>query len=229
MTDSTPTALAGAGIVHRRPALVLLRVALAILGLAGLVGLYLEFYTTLGLVGFINYASYYTNLSNLGYAVVNLLLAFAPGRLLERRWFIALRGTIKMSMVMVGLGYAVMLSDTAGLFRNPWINYVLHAIMPLVALVDWLVWPPGRPRLRFSTEWLRWMVYPLVWSVLTLIRGLTTDWWTYPSIDPGLTSVPVIIVTSLVMYATMVGLITALVAYQAWRTDQLGRGAPGRA
>lgn len=62
-----------------RLSLKIARCLAAGLGAAGLVGLYLEFYTQLGLRGLVQYASYFTNLSNAGFVLVALGLVVLPG------------------------------------------------------------------------------------------------------------------------------------------------------
>ena len=190
------------------------RCSAALLGAAGLVGLYLEFYTELGLRGFVQFASYFTNLSNAGFVLVALGLAVLPGRVTSSTWFVVARGTVAISMVLTGLGYAALLRDTAGLFANPWINHVLHAIMPLIALIDWLAFPPDAPQLRFASSVWRWLLYPTVWVAYTFLHGWATGWYPYPFIDPrehGYT----------VMSAILVGVFAAMALF-AFLVDRAG-------
>lgn len=206
----------------------------AALGAAGLVGLYLEFYSELGLRGLVQYASYFTNLSNAGFVLVALGLAWLPGRVTSSTWFVAARGTVTISMVLTGLGYTALLRDTAGLFANPWINYVLHAILPLIALADWLVLPPGWPRLRFVASVWRWLVYPTVWVGYTFLHGWATGWYPYPFIDPNQSGGRDVAVVLGIMTGVLVAMVFLLVQYQRWRVTYsrdrpLSRTGSGRA
>lgn len=193
------------------------RCSAALLGAAGLVGLYLEFYTELGLRGFVQFASYFTNLSNAGFVLVALGLAVLPGCVTSSTWFVVARGTVAISMVLTGLGYAALLRDTAGLFANPWINHVLHAIMPLIALIDWLAFPPDAPQLRFASSVWRWLLYPTVWVAYTFLHGWATGWYPYPFIDPNTSGVRDVVAVLAAMTALLVVLVFLLVQYQRWR------------
>lgn len=189
----------------------------AVLGAAGLVGLYLEFYTQLGLRGLVQYASYFTNLSNAGFVLVALGLAVLPGRVTSAPGFVAARGTLTISMILTGMGYAALLRDTASLFANSWINYVLHAIMPLIVLIDWLAFPPDAPQLRLATSVRQWLLFPTAWVAYTFLHGWVTGWYPYPFIDPNQSSGSDIFVVLAAMTAALVVLIILLVQYQRWR------------
>jgi len=200
-----------------RLSLKIARCLAAGLGAAGLVGLYLEFYTQLGLRGLVQYASYFTNLSNAGFVLVALGLVVLPGHVTSSDWFVATRGTLTISMILTGMGYAALLSDTASLFANPWINYVLHAIMPLIVLIDWLAFPPDAPQLRFATSVWQWLLFPTAWVAYTFLHGWVTGWYPYPFIDPDLSSGWDILVVLAAMTAVLVVLTILLVQYQRWR------------
>ena len=189
------------------------RVGIATLGAAGLIGLYLEFYTTLGWRGLADYSGYFTNLSNLLFILTNLGLAFLPAARTRTGAFLVLRGTATVGMVVTGIGYAALLSETAGFFQHPWINYVIHGIMPALALLDWLVFPPGPPRLRLRDAW-RWLVFGLVWLVYTMVRGAILTWYPYPFIDPAVVGWPAVVaaISALAVVMSLVAL--AMLWYQ---------------
>ncbi len=65
----------------------------------------------------------------------------------------------------------------------PWVDFVLHKLFPIVIVADWIIDPPGtRITLRDS---LIWLVYPLAWTALTIIRGAADGWYPYPFLDPA--------------------------------------------
>lgn len=195
------------------------RLALAALGTAGLIGLYFEFYASRGWAGFFEYASYFTNLSNAGYVIVLLGLALLPRAKTDAQGFVAFRGAITVAMVATGAGYAVLLSDTASYFHNPWVNYVIHAIMPVVALADWLAFPPGPPRIVFRDALWRWLIYPAVFAVYTAVRGALISWYPYFFIDPGEVGIGGALLATVVMGLGFIALASGLVRYQQWRVQ----------
>jgi hypothetical protein len=50
-----------------------------------------------------------------------------------------------------------------------WVNFVVHTLMPIVLVVDWLI-EPARHRLPV---WVAgaWLAYPAAWFVYTLVGG----------------------------------------------------------
>ncbi|HZK05709.1 MAG TPA: Pr6Pr family membrane protein [Actinomycetaceae bacterium] len=194
-----------------------MRVLAALPGAAGLLGLYLEFYTERGVRGFVEYASYFTNISNAGYIAVTLGLAFLPVRVTSSNGFVAVRGSVTIAMILTGLGYAALLGDTAGLFRHPWINHTIHGIMPLIALLDWMLFPPGAPRLRFSTSAWQWLVYPAAWAGYTFVHGAFMGWYPYPFVDPNVVGTWGVVGAMAGMLLVLLLLTFLAVAYQRRR------------
>ncbi|MDJ0460106.1 Pr6Pr family membrane protein [Streptomyces sp. H27-C3] len=91
-----------------------------------------------------------------------------------------LRGAATLYMVVTALVFAIALTDVeTGML--PWTNVVLHQVMPVVMLLDWLLLPPLRP-LRYSRSAL-WLLFPLLYLVYTLVRGPVADWYPYPFLD----------------------------------------------
>jgi hypothetical protein len=69
-----------------------------------------------------------------------------------------------------------------------WVNFVVHTLIPIVVVVDWLV-EPSRHRLPLRVA-LAWLAYPIAWRANTLVRGppradTRTPSWTSPSTDTG--------------------------------------------
>ena len=95
-----------------------------------------------------------------------------------------LRGALTLFMTMTGIIYVLLLSGNEVSLQTtiPAVNIILHYIMPVVVLLDWLVFPPKK-RLNFTWA-LLWLAYPLLYLVYSLIRGAITGWYPYPFIDP---------------------------------------------
>lgn len=126
-----------------------------------------------------NYFSYFTILSN-----VLAVVVLAGGALADPRsqlWQL-LRGATTVYMVITGIIYAVLLASVDVMLQDAWINAVLHRILPLVILADWLISPP-RDRISDRAS-LAFLAFPLVYGVYTLVRGPIVDWYTYPFLDP---------------------------------------------
>jgi len=144
----------------------------------------------------VNFFSFFTIESNLLAAVV--LVAGAVLLLARRgedpRWFAVLRLCAVTYMVTTGVVYNLLLRGIplpqgATL---PWSNEVLHVVVPIWLLLDWLL-APGRRRLRWAAVWVV-VAFPVLWAGYTLVRGpLTFDavkgadhWYPYPFLDPSL-------------------------------------------
>ncbi|MGM7776411.1 Pr6Pr family membrane protein [Arthrobacter sp. KNU-44] len=130
-----------------------------------------------------NFFSYFTNLSNIFASVVLLISGYRvlvgkrPSELDD-----ATRGTATIAMAVVGLVFGALLAgqDLGSLL--PWVNFVVHYLMPVVMVADWLFQPP-RSRLAIKHLWY-WLLYPVAYLVYSLIRGSFVNWYAYWFIDP---------------------------------------------
>jgi len=128
-----------------------------------------------------NFFSYFTNLSNMA-GVVILLTGGVLGLLGRPGVPDGIRGAVVLYMTVTGVIYAVLLSGYHLPLEIAWVNIVVHKIMPLVYLVDWLVAPPRR-RVTYLTA-LTWLAFPFLYLAYSLIRGPIVDWYPYPFLDP---------------------------------------------
>ncbi|HEY6469776.1 MAG TPA: Pr6Pr family membrane protein [Candidatus Dormibacteraeota bacterium] len=130
----------------------------------------------------VSYFSYFTIDSNL--IAAGVLIAGAV------RWnrptttaFDLIRGAAVVYMSITGIVFTLLLSNTDVDTAIRWVNTVVHELMPLVLLADWLVTPPSsRLSLR---QGLLWLSFPLVWIVYTIIRGAIVNRYPYPFLDPA--------------------------------------------
>lgn len=130
----------------------------------------------------VNFFSFFTNLSNLFAVVVFTVggvrtLLRRPG---SRAWDVV-RLIAVVNMVFVGLVFNLLLTEVAGGVL-PWVDVVVHMVMPVAVLVDWLVLPVGR-RLPWAAAGLG-LVVPVLYSVYSLVRGAVTSFYPYPFYDP---------------------------------------------
>ncbi|HET9757713.1 MAG TPA: Pr6Pr family membrane protein [Candidatus Limnocylindrales bacterium] len=167
-----------------------------------------------------NFFSYFTIQSNL-IAVAVFLIGVAWWRTAPTPVWELVRGASVVYMTVTLVVFALLLSNTDVDTALPWVNTVVHQIMPIAVIADWLIDPP-RTLIPFTTS-LRWLTYPLLWVAYTLVRGATSGWYPYPFLDPangGYASVAVYIVAILVFGA-------ALCLVVSWIGNRLGvRQAP---
>lgn len=132
-----------------------------------------------------NFFSFFTIESNL--LTVAVLLAGAAlalrGQETSPAWEL-FRGAVAAYMMTTFIVFAALLSglpDELDL-TEPWVNVVLHQLMPIVIVIDWVISPP-RHRLTIRQA-LVWMLFPLAYCIYSLIRGPIADWYPYPFLNP---------------------------------------------
>jgi len=141
----------------------------------------------------VNFFSFFTIQSNVVTAVALAIGAvlLARGGATEPRWFGVLRACATTYIVTTGIVYNLLLRgiELPQGSTVPWTNEVLHVVVPIVMLVDWL-FAPGRRRLGFGVVGII-VVYPIVWAAYTMIRGLLVqdeltgaNWYPYPFLNP---------------------------------------------
>ncbi len=132
-----------------------------------------------------NFFSFFTIESNLLTVVVLLAGAWLALRGQETTpgWEL-FRGAVAAYMTTTFIVFAALLSglpDNLDL-TEPWVNFVLHQLMPIVIVLDWVVSPPRNP--LTVRQALVWMLFPLAYSVYSLVRGPIVDWYPYPFLNP---------------------------------------------
>jgi hypothetical protein len=97
------------------------------------------------------------------------------------------------SLAIVGVVYHLLLSDVENDVRDgdylwPALpNDIIHSYAPLLAAIVFILANRAYPiRLR-AAFWVA--VFPLIWLILTLIRGLASNWWPYWFLNPAETGV----------------------------------------
>jgi len=144
-----------------------------------------------------NFFSFFTIESNILAAVLLMVIGVYGLAGKSGKQIGYLRGAITLYMVMTGIIYALLLSGLEASLQTttPWVNIVLHYIMPAVVLIDWLVFPPTQ-RLSFRVS-LLWLIYPLAYLAYSLARGAFVQWYPYPFINPIVNGWPNVIGASL--------------------------------
>ena len=131
-----------------------------------------------------NFFSFFTNLSNLVAAVVFLLGAFHVlarlGMSNANDW---LRAMSAVNMAVVGIVFSVLLRDVDLGSLLPWVNFVLHYVMPCLVVLDWLLQPPNGT--LGTTQLFYIQVFPTLYLAYVLVRGASVGWYPYPFLNPA--------------------------------------------
>lgn len=217
-----------------RKSIAVARVAFAVLALVAIVSQFTRSFDD-PFLGASNFPFLFTYQSNFLAALVLLAGAWRlwEGQQDSLRWDLV-RGAIVTWMATTGIVHAVLptsANDTGIVYNYPWATDVLHIVMPLVLLADWLLMPP-RHRLAFRHA-LLWTVYPLVFAGFSLLRGPFVEWYPYPFLDPrdnGWTSVSLYVLGIAVGFLLFSWLVVTIgnVARQRWLSGTVAMPAPER-
>ena len=164
------------------------RISLAIIALAGWFALIAQFYLILEtkrapaaeLV--MRFFTYYTILTNILVALCSTAIALKG---FDQTRFFTRPGTITaitVNITIVGIVYNIVLRGLAepqGLARM--VDEMLHLIIPLAFLLSWFLFVP-KGGLQWKSVWL-WLIYPLSYFLVVLIRGSIASWYPYHFID----------------------------------------------
>lgn len=183
--------------VDRQLIIAAYRAGFGVLGVVA-IGTQLADLAAKGVLNPVNFFSYFTILSN-SLAVAVLLAGATVWRNQRSATIDMVRGAATLYMTVTLIVYALLLSGTDVDTAIPWVNSVVHQLLPVVMIVDWLIDPPDT-RLSFR-QGLAWLIPPLAWIVYTMIRGPIAGWYPYPFLDPANGGYGSVAVTSLVILA----------------------------
>ncbi len=146
-----------------------------------------------------NFFSFFTIESNLLAIALLILLGITGLRGTTPKEYVFFRGGVTLFMTITGIIYALLLSGNEVSLQTtiPWVNTVLHYIMPVVVLADWLLAPP-KQLLSFKKAAL-WLLFPLAYLAYSIIRGDIVGWYPYPFINPILNNWGHVAIMSLVI------------------------------
>ncbi len=131
----------------------------------------------------VNFFSYFTIETNI-LVFVTLLLSAIAVAMGKNSKLDVLRSAVTVYILIVGIGFSVLLAGIEGITLTavPWDNVVLHYIMPVAMLIDFLIDRPKRT-IQFKKS-LPWLLFPVVYVTYSLIRGALTGWYPYPFLNP---------------------------------------------
>jgi len=129
-----------------------------------------------------NFFSFFTIQSNIIGVAALCALVLVP-RARRSPTFDVVRGAAVLYMAITGVVFALLLSGLQEELQTtiPWVDFVVHKLMPIVLVADWLVDPPRHRLSRWTL--LAWLSFPLAWVTYTLVRGAAVDWYPYPFVD----------------------------------------------
>ncbi|WP_334152187.1 Pr6Pr family membrane protein [Microbacterium sp.] len=166
-----------------RVAAIVFRLAFAALSLTAV---FVQFFAVTVARGFSipNFFCYFTNLSNILISIVFIVsaLRLLRGRTDPSDSMVAIRGGAVVYIVFVGIVFSAILGDGDIGPVIPWVNVVVHMIVPAAGFLDWLIWAPRR-RLPFRVV-LWWMIWPAVFSIFSVARGAVDGFYPYPFYNP---------------------------------------------
>ena len=152
-----------------------------------------------------NHLSYFTVLSNVFAAVVALLGVFGPVSA-------QLRGAAVLYMATTGIVYWLLLQGID--VQTPaYANWVLHTVVPILVVVEWLL-APGKTK----RAWI-WLSFPLAYLTYTLVRGPIVGWYPYPFMDPRQNGYGTVLLT-----CVFVAVVFGVLAYAvSWAGNKLAQ------
>jgi hypothetical protein len=195
--------------MDRRLALAVFRAVVAVIVLVA-IAYQIKVIVDSGLFRPLRFFAFFTILSNLFGAFLWLWLAVRWRR--ERtRLDDLLRGAATLYLVVTFVVVVLLLGGAELSLSDRIVDFVVHKLFPVLVVVDWLLDPPETD-LRLQDVAL-WLIFPLVYVVLTLIRGAVDNWYPYPFLDPdngGYRSVAYHVVTIFAGFLVIAGAIIAL-------------------
>ncbi|HEX8763417.1 MAG TPA: Pr6Pr family membrane protein [Candidatus Saccharimonadales bacterium] len=192
--------------MHKRFGLALFRLVMGATVATAIVTQYMQG-ATRATFNPVNFFSYFTIESNILAAFIFIVTgaALMTGIKLRRRSLI--RGAAVLYMTITGIVYAILLSgiDADLGLTMPWVNMVLHYLMPVAVLIDWFADPPEQ-KVPFKSA-LIWTIFPALYLFYSLIRGYGTGWYPYPFLNPEHSGYGGIITISIGILVVSIGLI----------------------
>ena len=122
-----------------------------------------------------------------------------------------LRAAATLYITITGIVYAALLAHQDVGLTAAWVDDVLHRVVPLAMLVDWILFDPW-PRGSRSAA-LGWLGGPLAFLVYSLIRGPIVHWYPYPFLDPRRKGGSVHVALTCVVLAIGIALLALLISW----------------
>jgi hypothetical protein len=161
----------------------------------------------------LNVFAFFTIQSNMIVGITSLLLALRTDRTSIVFRVARLTGIVAITITFVVFHVAI-----AHLFEfESWslvADRILHAIVPILAVVGWLMYGPRGLAPR-RVMWLS-LVYPVAWCIFTLVRGELVGWYPYHFIDVGVLGYARVTVNCLSIAVLYLGVAAGLSTFDGW-------------
>jgi len=189
--------------MDRRAVLAILRVGFATLTVAAILTQLLDL-SGRGVLDPVNFFSYFTIQTNLIAVAALLLTAAVPA---EQRTpaHDLFRGAATTYITVTFVVFALLLADTDVDTAVPWVDRVLHRVIPIVLMADWLIDPPRLPIAFQRALW--WLAYPAAWIAYIMVRGAIVTKYPYPFLDPANGGYGTVLVYCVAILLGMLGVI----------------------
>ena len=154
----------------------------------------------------INMLGYFTILTNTFAAVVLTVVGLLPNSRIGKIFATPkVFGCVVTSMLWVGIGFHVLLSD----YWSPdgmeaVTNYLNHYIVPSALLIIWLVFPPKTQIPKWTP--IFWEVYPVIYGIYIILRGELIGNYPYPFFDVNVIAYPKALLNGLVILLVILGI-----------------------
>lgn len=132
---------------------------------------------------FVRFFSYFTITTNIVVAATLSAIACFPttkfGRFASKP---STQAAVASYITIVGLVYSLFLRsvwDPAG--WQAVADHALHDAMPLLTVLYWFVFAPKTGIVLLDVA--KWLIYPIVYVVYSLVRGAFVDWYPYWFVD----------------------------------------------
>jgi len=154
----------------------------------------------------INMLGYFTILTNTFAAIVLTTLSLFPNSRMGKVFITPkVFGCVVTSMLWVGIGFHVLLSD----YWSPdgmeaVTNYLNHYIVPSALLLIWFVFPP-KTQIPKWTPFI-WEIYPVIYGIYIILRGELIDKYPYPFFDVNVIGYSKALLNGLVILLVILGI-----------------------
>ncbi|MEG1039637.1 MAG: Pr6Pr family membrane protein [Pseudomonas sp.] len=173
--------------------------------------------------GLINFFSFFTVLTNTLVAVVLTQAAFGRPSAAQR-WFLSapVSSAIAASIVLVALAYSLLLRHLWQPQGWQWLaDELLHDVMPLVFVGYWWCCVE-KGSLRFK-HLLTWLLYPLGYFALALMRGQSIGVYPYPFIDVARLGYGQVLLNALAILLGFIAISLLLLGLDRWQGGRLAK------